>query len=102
MPSPRVAAGLTSPVRWQGLDIYSNILYVTEAHAQLGHLAHRLMASAKFCPETCCVVGNHLSLQGRREQVLPASSASTVWSHKSHCRTCCRWPQRAAGTACVP
>ena len=35
----------------------------------LSHLAHRVIASNKFCPETCCIVGNYYSLKGDHEQV---------------------------------
>ena len=52
----------------QGLDVYSNILYVKEGQAQLSHLAHRMLAAHKFRPETCCIVGNYFSLKGDHEQ----------------------------------
>ncbi len=47
----------------QGMDIYSNILYVKEAMAALSHLAHSVAATNKYRPEACCVVGNYYSLK---------------------------------------
>ena len=55
----------------QGIDVYSNILYVKEGQAQLSHLAHRMLAAHKFRPETCCIVGNYFSLKGDHEQARP-------------------------------
>jgi anaphase-promoting complex subunit 8 len=46
-----------------GMDIYSNILYVTEQAGQLTHLAHRLAETHKYTPEACCVMGNYYSLK---------------------------------------
>lgn len=47
----------------QGMDIYSNILYVKEEFAALSALAHRCAAADKYRAETCCVVGNYYSLR---------------------------------------
>lgn len=48
------------------MDVYSNILYVHESFSELSELAHRLTATDKYRPETCCVIGNYYSLrQGR-------------------------------------
>lgn len=47
----------------QGMDIFSNILYVKEEFAALSALAHRCTAADKYRPETCCVVGNYYSLR---------------------------------------
>lgn len=49
----------------QGMDTYSNILFVKEAFGPLSHLAHRLAVTDKFTPEACCVVGNYYSLKVR-------------------------------------
>ncbi len=48
---------------WQGMDTYSNILYVKEEFAGLSALAHRCAAADKYRPETCCVIGNYYSLR---------------------------------------
>lgn len=47
----------------QGMDIYSNILYVKEEFAALSALAHRCADADKYRPETCCVIGNYYSLR---------------------------------------
>ena len=51
------------PYRIEGLDIYSNILYVTEDRARLASLAHSAVRCDKYRAETCCVVGNYYSLR---------------------------------------
>ncbi|KAK9812215.1 hypothetical protein WJX73_004699, partial [Symbiochloris irregularis] len=56
------------PNRIESMDTYSNILYVKEEFVPLSHLAHRAMASNKFTPETCCIVGNYYSLKGLHDQ----------------------------------
>lgn len=57
-------------VALQGMDIYSNILYVKEQFAELSHLAHRLAATDKYRPESCCVIGNYYSLKGQHEKAV--------------------------------
>jgi hypothetical protein len=52
----------------QGMDTYSNILYVKEQFAALSHLAHRVAAADKYRPETCCIIGNYYSLKGQHEK----------------------------------
>jgi hypothetical protein len=47
----------------QGMDAYSNILYVKEAFAGLSHLAHRVAADDKYRPEACVIIGNYYSLK---------------------------------------
>jgi hypothetical protein len=56
-------------VYWQGMDVYSNILYVKEAFAALSHLAHRVSMADKYRPESCCIIGNYYSLKGQHEKV---------------------------------
>ncbi|GMH41920.1 hypothetical protein BSKO_09839 [Bryopsis sp. KO-2023] len=51
------------PYRLEGIDAYSNILYVKELSAELSHLAHKAMSIDKYRPETCCIVGNYYSLK---------------------------------------
>ncbi|GBF90303.1 anaphase-promoting complex subunit 8 [Raphidocelis subcapitata] len=53
------------PHRIEGMDAYSNILYVKEAFAALSHLAHRVAASDRYRPESCCIIGNYYSLKAR-------------------------------------
>lgn len=40
-----------------GLDIYSNILYVRGNTAKLSYLAHFVSTIDKYRPETCFIVG---------------------------------------------
>ena len=62
----------------QGMDTYSNILYVKEAVAMLSHLAHRAARADKFRPETCCIIGNYYSLKGIHEKVCNEPCRSTA------------------------
>ena len=38
------------PYRIDGMDNYSNVLYVKESFAELSHLAHHLVATDKYTP----------------------------------------------------
>ena len=61
---------VTSPHRLDGLDHYSNILYVMGARPQLAFIAQVATATDKFRPETCCVVGNYYSLKSEHEKAV--------------------------------
>ncbi len=56
------------PHRIDGLDHYSNILFVMGARPKLAFLAQVATATDKFRPETCCVVGNYYSLKSEHEK----------------------------------
>ena len=58
------------PYRLDGMDLYSNILFVKTARAQLSHLAHSAMKIDKYRPQTCCIVGNYYSLKGQHERAI--------------------------------
>ncbi|KAH8068690.1 hypothetical protein JL721_6551 [Aureococcus anophagefferens] len=58
------------PYRLEQLDIYSNVLYVKEARAELSRLAHAATRAEKYRPETCCVVGNYYSLKAQHERAV--------------------------------
>jgi anaphase-promoting complex subunit 8 len=58
------------PYRLQHLETYSNILYVKEKSAELSHLAHTVVKIEKYCPESCCVVGNYYSLKAQHERAI--------------------------------
>lgn len=45
------------PERIDDIDIYSNILYVTDNHLKLSKLAHEFLALDKDRPEVCCLIG---------------------------------------------
>ena len=58
------------PYRLDGMDLYSNILFVKGERAQLSHLAHNAMKIDKYRPQTCCIVGNYYSLKGQHERAV--------------------------------
>ncbi|RVX71335.1 hypothetical protein B0A52_04909 [Exophiala mesophila] len=60
----------THPHRLDGLDHYSNILYVMADRPKLAFLAHLATSVDKFRPETCCVVGNYYSLCSQHEKAV--------------------------------
>ena len=55
----------------QGMDVFSNILFVKEQFAALSQLAHRAVAADKYSPEACCITGNYFSLKVRRLLMTP-------------------------------
>lgn len=56
------------------MDVYSNVLYVKEKHAELCNLAHRAIEIDKFRPETCMIIGNYHSSKGERESAIQSFS----------------------------
>ena len=46
-----------APYRVDDIDVYSNILYVTENRLKLSRLAHEFLELDKDRPEVCCLVG---------------------------------------------
>ena len=50
--------------RVDDIDIFSNILYVTENKLKLSRLAHEFLALDKDRPEVCCLVGRLLENNG--------------------------------------
>ncbi|KAI9437722.1 TPR-like protein [Lactarius indigo] len=58
------------PCRIDDIDVYSNILYVTENRLTLSRLAHDFLALDKDRPEVCCLVGNHYSLRAEHEKAI--------------------------------
>lgn len=61
---------VNDPYRLDGLDHYSNILYVMTDRPKLAFLAHLATSVDKFRPETCCVVGNYYSLCSHHEKAV--------------------------------
>ncbi|KAF9227395.1 TPR-like protein [Gyrodon lividus] len=59
-----------APYRVDDIDIYSNILYVTENRLKLSQLAHEFLELDKDRPEVCCLVGNHYSLRAEHEKAV--------------------------------
>ncbi|GAQ83915.1 Anaphase-promoting complex [Klebsormidium nitens] len=60
----------SDPYRVDGLDIYSNILYVKECFSALSYLAHKAVLTDKYRPETCCIIGNYYSLKAQHERAV--------------------------------
>jgi anaphase-promoting complex subunit 8 len=60
----------TDPYRIEGMDTYSNILYVKECFAALSHLAHKAILTDKYRPEACCIIGNYYSLKAQHEKAV--------------------------------
>ncbi|KAH8080266.1 hypothetical protein BXZ70DRAFT_640964 [Cristinia sonorae] len=58
------------PYRIDDIDVYSNILYVSENRLELAKLAHEFLPLEKDRPEICCLVGNHYSLRGEHEKAI--------------------------------
>ncbi|KAG5735114.1 Anaphase-promoting complex subunit 8 [Termitomyces sp. T112] len=58
------------PYRIDDIDVYSNILYVTDSRLKLSRLAHEFLALDKDRPEVCCLVGNHYSLRAEHEKAV--------------------------------
>ena len=61
---------VADPYRLDGLDHYSNILYVMTDRPKLAFLAHLATSVDKFRAETCCVVGNYYSLCSHHEKAV--------------------------------
>ncbi|KAF8893805.1 hypothetical protein BD779DRAFT_1669341 [Infundibulicybe gibba] len=58
------------PYRVDDIDVFSNILYVTDSKLKLSNLAHEFLALDKDRPEVCCLVGNHYSLRAEHEKAV--------------------------------
>ena len=58
------------PYRLDGMDLYSNILFVMELRSQLSYLAHNAMKIDKYRPETCCIVGNYYSIKSQHARAV--------------------------------
>ena len=69
LPSSKTSLYL-NPHRLDGLDHYSNILYVMADRPRLAFLAHLATSVDKFRPESCCVVGNYYSLCSQHEKAV--------------------------------
>lgn len=58
------------PHRVETMDVYSNVLYVKEDKIELSRLAHRALQVEKYCPETCCIIGNYYSLKNKHDRAI--------------------------------
>ncbi|GAA5934710.1 hypothetical protein JCM1841_001784 [Sporobolomyces salmonicolor] len=60
----------TDPYRVEDIDIFSNILYVSEKRAELATLAQEYTKMDRLRPEVCCLVGNYYSLRRDHEKAI--------------------------------
>lgn len=58
------------PYRLEGMDIYSNLLYVIPDRPKLANLASSASNTDKFRPETNCILGNYYSLIAEHEKAV--------------------------------
>jgi anaphase-promoting complex subunit 8 len=52
------------------MDIYSNILYVSNKAPKLSDLAYKAASTDKYSCETCCIIGNYYSLKNEHEKAV--------------------------------
>ncbi|PRQ75797.1 hypothetical protein AAT19DRAFT_12819 [Rhodotorula toruloides] len=60
----------SDPYRIEDLDVFSNILYVSEKRAELAALAQEYVRVERMRPEVCCLVGNYYSLRRDHEKAI--------------------------------
>ncbi|EFH50251.1 hypothetical protein ARALYDRAFT_910072 [Arabidopsis lyrata subsp. lyrata] len=58
------------PYRMEDMDLYSYVLYAKEACAALSYLAHKVVLTDKYRPESCCIIGNYYNLKGQHEKTV--------------------------------
>lgn len=56
--------------RLEGLEVYSNILYVLDNKPKLSFLAHKAHLIDKYRPETCCIIGNYYSKKNEHQKAV--------------------------------
>ncbi|KAF9162243.1 Anaphase-promoting complex subunit 23 [Mortierella sp. AD011] len=59
-----------NPHRLDSMDVFSNVLFVTDSRARLSFLAHSCAMTDNFRPETCCVIGNYYSMKSEHEKAV--------------------------------
>ncbi|KAF9111779.1 anaphase-promoting complex component apc8 [Mortierella sp. AM989] len=59
-----------NPHRLDSLDVFSNVLFVTDSRAKLSFLAHSCAMTDNFRPETCCIIGNYYSMKSEHEKAV--------------------------------
>lgn len=71
------------PYRLEDLDIYSNILYVTQKQSKLAFLAQFVSRVDKFRPETCCIIANYYSARQEHEKSIMYFRRALILNKKS-------------------
>ena len=61
---------VADPYRADDIDIFSNILYVTDSRTKLSKLAHHFLQVDKERPEVCCLVGKRHLLDHKRGNMI--------------------------------
>ncbi|KAF9979048.1 Anaphase-promoting complex subunit 23 [Actinomortierella ambigua] len=59
-----------NPHRLDNLDVFSNLLYVTDNRTKLSFLAHSCSHTDNFRPETCLVIGNYYAMRNDHEKAV--------------------------------
>lgn len=59
-----------NPYRLDGLDVFSNVLFVTDSRSRLSFLAHTCAMTDIYRPETCCIIGNYYSMKAEHEKAV--------------------------------
>ncbi|KAG0315645.1 anaphase-promoting complex component apc8 [Dissophora globulifera] len=59
-----------NPHRLDSLDVFSNVLFVTDSRVRLSFLAHSCAMTDNYRPETCCVIGNYYSMKGEHDKAV--------------------------------
>jgi anaphase-promoting complex subunit 8 len=52
------------------LDVFSNVLFVTDNRARLSFLAHSCAMTDNYRPETCCIIGNYYSMKAEHDKAV--------------------------------
>jgi anaphase-promoting complex subunit 8 len=81
-----------NPCRLDGMEIYSNCLYVLQNRPKLANLAAMASGTDKFRPETNCILGNYYSLISEHEKAVLHfrralsldRSSQTAWTLMGH------------------
>lgn len=61
---------IKDPYRLEELDLFSNLLYVTEQPTKLSYVAQLASKTDRYRAESCCVVANYYSLRGEHEKAI--------------------------------
>ncbi|KAI1298576.1 Anaphase-promoting complex subunit 23 [Mortierella claussenii] len=59
-----------NPHRLDSLDVFSNVLFVTNNRERLSFLAHSCAMTDNYRPETCCIIGNYYSIKAEHEKAV--------------------------------
>ncbi|KAG0365452.1 anaphase-promoting complex component apc8 [Gamsiella multidivaricata] len=59
-----------NPHRLDSLDVFSNVLFVTDNRARLSFLAHSCAMTDNYRPETCCIIGNYYSMKAEHDKAV--------------------------------